>query len=1435
MATVAPTFPARSKADARVQADIDRAVGRIRANDLLLGGLVAAVLLLGFTAGMVLLDARFELPMPARQLALGGFAVALAVVGYLFAVRPLRRAVNPRYAARRVEGTIEGSKNAVINWVDLQDRDLPPTVRAAVGQSAAGNLQSADVAKATEVRSVVWLGAAAGLLAAGLMVLFVVLRPAPFTSLVKRTFNPFVAREIATRTTLTLTEPAGGDATVTAGDSMTVAVDVGGSVPPADGPKRLRVQVWHADAAEPDDLPLEPGPGNDWRLTLPASVIQNGFQYRVVGGDARTGDHRVTVRSRPLVIGFEARYESPAYTRIPVEVGREPKIEGYRGTKVTLTARTNRPLKRGTLKLDGKPDPIAATVDGEAMRFELTLNDSDNYRLGFTSASDETSELTPPYPVKVLTDQPPTLSVGKPAEDEVTLPANGTLTIDGEAADDFGLVSVTLKMRVVAPYPLTLKDRPYRGGKDFRRADGTHPTRLADADGSQTGYRETVPLASLVDTSGKPLPFDPALVVEYWLEATDNCAVPRANVGVSPKKKLRLTPAVTEPAKKQAQDKAAADRQADQQQHEKAQDKQLAGEQRQPKQLRPEDKPQPQEPGQPGEPKPGQGDQPKPTGDQPPPNGGEQPKAGAGQQPGSEAKPDPTKPPAGEPNKQPEPKPGDASPEGQPPTGNDPSGQPKTGGDGGKPEPGAKREPSPADKKLDDQAAKLKEAMRGQGGERKPETAPAPTPADRAAEKEKQQGVQQAIDDLNGSDPDKQQAARDKLDKELGEEKRKEIEKIQKGLKSDDPKEREAARKEMGELDRETGTSSAGVRGDRKEDVERLSRELNSEDQGTRENAEKQAEQKFGKQGRDELKQAGQKLDSPDKPKQDEGKKDVDELVKKQKDKPKPPPAAGDQPKGGETPKGGDQPKGGEKPSADQVRQQANDLTSKDEAKREAAEKAMDKQVGSDARKDLQQKLGSSDAKQQQAGKDQAEKMAQQAGGGETKPTPEQVKEMTDAARDLNSPDDAKRQAAEQKLDNKLGKPAREQMQQLGKDLQSKDEKTRQAAERQVKDAAEQMAGGKPPDAPKPPAKEEIEQAAEAAKDLNSPDAAKRKAAEQKLDQQIGEGGRKELQQKLKENQDADTARKAEQAAKDQAAKGGKPQPTPEQTKELAEAAKDLTSPDPAKREAAEKKLDGAIGKENREKLQKEQAAGQPDPKATKDAAEKAVKDAKAAEQAVQELADTAKDLTSKDDAKRQAAEQKLDRQVGKDAREQIQKLQDDLQSSDPKTQEAAKQQVKDALDKLRGKLDAKQPWKPGGGTDGDNPGEKYADDLANRLKTAELQLTDFKKARGNKEVLGKAGFTPEEYERFYAEYEKRVTQLRTEAAKPRPDKDKPATAPPTVIVSGAGKIEKKDGGPTTGGPGGGKPAPGYGDAQKKFAAGASKGGPKPPEAPKQP
>ena len=279
---------------------------------------------------------------------LGAFVLTFAAVGYLLLLRPFRRTVNPRFAARRVEETVPEAKNAIINWVDLRDKELPAGVRAAVNTRAVEGVAGADVNKAVESKRVVWLAAAAGLLLAVLAGLFVVFKPAPFLSLVSRTFNPFTVTKIASRTELSIQEPQGGDVTVTAGDPVTVRVYVGGSVPDPEGPDRVRLRVRYNPAVpEYDELPLEPGgSARDWVLRVPQSVVQNGFWYSVVGGDAETAEHRVTVRSRPLFKEeFEARYVYPAYTRLKPEVSRDRNLWGYPGTEVTLTAKTNRQVK----------------------------------------------------------------------------------------------------------------------------------------------------------------------------------------------------------------------------------------------------------------------------------------------------------------------------------------------------------------------------------------------------------------------------------------------------------------------------------------------------------------------------------------------------------------------------------------------------------------------------------------------------------------------------------------------------------------------------------------------------------------------------------------------------------------------------------------------------------------------------------------------------------------------------------------------------------------------------------------------------------------------------------------------------------------------------------------------------------------------------------
>ena len=101
-----------------------------------LGGTAVNSTLLDSTTGRVLIDGLCEHPALSthgpdvclRQIALGGLVSGLAATVYLLLVRPLRRDINPLYAAVQVEKTIDDPKNSVtigepsIRWISPERR-----------------------------------------------------------------------------------------------------------------------------------------------------------------------------------------------------------------------------------------------------------------------------------------------------------------------------------------------------------------------------------------------------------------------------------------------------------------------------------------------------------------------------------------------------------------------------------------------------------------------------------------------------------------------------------------------------------------------------------------------------------------------------------------------------------------------------------------------------------------------------------------------------------------------------------------------------------------------------------------------------------------------------------------------------------------------------------------------------------------------------------------------------------------------------------------------------------------------------------------------------------------------------------------------------------------------------------------------------------------
>lgn len=598
---------ASAKYDAFVEAQLDKARRRIRLLDVSSALLLFAAGALVYVLVVGLLDRRLELSALARQVAFTGYAVASVLFLAVAIVLPLCRRINPYFAAREMERVMPGAKNSLVNWLDLHGETLPPAIRGALSQRAAKDLAKADLEQAISGRRAVWLTGLTALLLFGLFGLFVTSGAGGFGTLLARTFAPFGGGADARRTYLEIVRPVNGDAVLGVGQPFNVAVRVGGWVPDSEKPDALKLLFRYRDGEPYEEQLLEPEAGDVWKAVVPASRTQNGFWYKVVGGDAETPEFRVTVRASPLVTGFEVTYHHRPYTGWTDDHKRDANLKDLRGTEVELVVRTNRPVKEGRLEVEtreGKRSIHAELIadDPQAMRARQVLDQDGQYRVWFTATDNDSNVAATTYTITVIPDHPPfNVELRKPGAD-VTLPANGTLRLEGSAADDIGVKELTLRLRP-ADGP-ALAPKPYRAGTSFQLADGGYPKTL--------DYRDFVALDQLKDEHGKPFPLAKGMVLEYWLEAADACDFPAPHRTES--KRYKVT--IAEPAPdKQQQEKERGQAAEEQRKHEKQQDEKLKKEeqQRQEEKQRKEDE-QRKESGKPDEGKGGKPDQPKDPG-----------------------------------------------------------------------------------------------------------------------------------------------------------------------------------------------------------------------------------------------------------------------------------------------------------------------------------------------------------------------------------------------------------------------------------------------------------------------------------------------------------------------------------------------------------------------------------------------------------------------------------------------------------------------------------------------------------------------------------------------------------------------------------------------------------------------------------------------------
>jgi hypothetical protein len=577
---------AASKHDAFVASQLKQAETRIRMLDLSAALLGFAAVSLAYILGMILCDSKLLLSQHARQLSLYAYLAGAAVYLFFAVLRPLRLRVNPYYAARQVEQQLPHTKNSIINWVDLHEQPLPPAIRGALGQRAAKDLSHIDLDRAISGRRAAWTGGLAALFAVAFIVSFFMLGPAPFVSLLKRTFNPFEAVGVSTRTRLTLLKPEGGSAAITVGRGINFVVDVGGKVPDPKAADAVKLHYRYEDGDPWLERRLIQEASGEWTTSLSAIEVKNGFWYKITGGDAATEEHQVSVRAAVAITDFLATYHFRPYVARVDEVRRDRELKALRGAEVLMRVRTNRALREGRLEFESNSGteivkPPVTFVRGEVdanepntLLVRFALNEDGKYRLSFTSTDSEAYRDPVSYPVTAILDQPPMVELTKPGKD-IRLPIDALLHLEGKASDDIGVRDLVLRMRLIGG--ATLRGQPYRSETQLRLADGGYPRELE--------YKDFVELSRVQSANGQTARLRPGMDLEYWLEASDACDYPRANVAESKHYRVLLTePEKNDPKKNQKKNQAAKDKK----QHEQKQDQKLQKENQERQQQRQE-------------------------------------------------------------------------------------------------------------------------------------------------------------------------------------------------------------------------------------------------------------------------------------------------------------------------------------------------------------------------------------------------------------------------------------------------------------------------------------------------------------------------------------------------------------------------------------------------------------------------------------------------------------------------------------------------------------------------------------------------------------------------------------------------------------------------------------------------------------------------------
>ncbi len=414
---------------------------------------------------------------PGWPVRLAVLVAAIGAAAWWIAMRvtPLMRSrIRADYAAQSLELDMPELRHQLSSYVSLRGDLATQGVRGAVvrsiGARAAGQIKQHRIDIPSEAAGTfAWWIVMAVMLA--VVAAYALLSPKNTLQSAQRLLMPLAAIDAPSRVSISDVLP--GDTEVLADRPVAISAAIRG-LAGKDGPVVAYGVGFAQQTALAYDVSTDRYVAN---ISVPSSTA-----YQLIAGDAVAGPFQIKTRDVPVASVRQVEIAPPAYTGLPKRTSTGGAISGEENSQATILAVTNRAITRARIEFNPREGadggdaavrigPSAGGMDmkvaddGLSATVEITLRLAreksaavtlHSYRIRVWDADGNENPDPISFPVRIIRDLPPEVTIVQPRELTKELPINAQQLVEITAIDpDYGLRRVELVWQRGADQPKT--------------------------------------------------------------------------------------------------------------------------------------------------------------------------------------------------------------------------------------------------------------------------------------------------------------------------------------------------------------------------------------------------------------------------------------------------------------------------------------------------------------------------------------------------------------------------------------------------------------------------------------------------------------------------------------------------------------------------------------------------------------------------------------------------------------------------------------------------------------------------------------------------------------------------------------------------------------------------------------------------------------------